>query len=555
MTAMRTWLVLLGALSQMFMHVAGEGMRLNVNPIRRVVTMLQMMQHKVEEEGKTEQELFDKFMCYCKNGVGELEKSIKDAEAKVAQLESSIEETDATLQQLKSDIEKAKADREEAKGTMDKAKALRENEAKAFAKMSSDSKTNIAAMKKATAAIKKGTGTEFLQTRAAADLKRLSISMDLATADREMLGNFLSSGSDDSDSDGYTPSSGEITGILEQMQETLEKELAQAEKEEAEGIKQYEALMAAKAKQVATLTKEIQTKMVRKGETGVELAAQKEDFDDTSKSLAEDKKFLVDITKDCATKEAQKQANDKMRATELLALADTIKILNDDDALDLFKKTLPTPSLLQLQVSQKQTKEDALKVLAKGKRKHKDYRVNLISMALRGKKVSFDKVIGMIDNMLSLLAEEQKSDDGKKEYCERNLDETEDELKSLQGDMKDLEKAIAEHKASTEKVVEDLDALTQGIKDLDKQVDHLHDTILLLTLLLVRIGGLGWWWRSCPPGGGTDLQESDAFLLFLNIDLFLILRKGRRDTSARNASRSRGGCHCAPHVHCYSVLF
>ena len=42
----------------------------------------------------------------------------------------------------------------------------------------------------------------------------------------------------------------------------------------------------------------------------------------------------------------------KMRGLELVAIADTIKILNDDDALELFKKTLPTPSLLQLQVTQ-----------------------------------------------------------------------------------------------------------------------------------------------------------------------------------------------------------
>ena len=31
-----------------------------------------------------------------------------------------------------------------------------------------------------------------------------------------------------------------------------------------------------------------------------------------------------------------------MRAMELAALADTIKVLNDDDALDFFKKTLPS---------------------------------------------------------------------------------------------------------------------------------------------------------------------------------------------------------------------
>jgi len=34
---------------------AREGLRLSVNPIRKVVTMLQMMQNKIEAEGKKEQ--------------------------------------------------------------------------------------------------------------------------------------------------------------------------------------------------------------------------------------------------------------------------------------------------------------------------------------------------------------------------------------------------------------------------------------------------------------------------------------------------------------------
>merc|ERR1719201_2184211 len=99
----------------------GAGMRLSLNPIRRVVTMLQMMQKKVEDEGKKDQQLYDKFMCYCKTGVGDLVNSIKSAEAKVVQLESSIEETDSLVKQLVSDTKKAKDDREEAKGTLKKA--------------------------------------------------------------------------------------------------------------------------------------------------------------------------------------------------------------------------------------------------------------------------------------------------------------------------------------------------------------------------------------------------------------------------------------------------
>merc|ERR1740130_1583316 len=68
----------------------------------------------------------------------------------------------------------------------------------------------------------------------------------------------------------------------------------------------------------------------------------------TTKSLGEDTAFLKDLDNQCKTKEAEWATRQKIRAEELLALADTIKLLNDDDALELFKKTLPSASLLQL---------------------------------------------------------------------------------------------------------------------------------------------------------------------------------------------------------------
>jgi len=79
------------------------------------------------------------------------------------------------------------------------------------------------------------------------------------------------------------------------------------------------------------------------------------------KSPVEDKKFLAELQKSCATKEKEWAEICKLRSEELLALADTINILNDDDALELFKKTLPgASSFLQVQVSNEAMREQAL---------------------------------------------------------------------------------------------------------------------------------------------------------------------------------------------------
>merc|ERR1719156_299445 len=151
----------------------------------------------------------------------------------------------------------------------------------------------------------------------------------------------------------------------------MNADLAEATATENTAIKNYQQLMAAKEAEVASLTKQIEEKMVRLGKLQVEIVEMKEDLDDTSKSLMEDKKFLADLKKNCATKAEEHAANMKLRGEELLALADTIKILNDDDALELFKKTLPSPSasFVQVQVTSEMMRAKALSVIHSA-RKH-----------------------------------------------------------------------------------------------------------------------------------------------------------------------------------------
>merc|ERR1719377_315337 len=100
---------------------SGAEMEMGANPIRRVVTMLQMMAKKVEEEGKKQDEIFEKFFCYCDTSKGTLAKSIEDAETKIPQLESDIKEAVEEKAKLDADLVQHKTDREEAKEAIGKA--------------------------------------------------------------------------------------------------------------------------------------------------------------------------------------------------------------------------------------------------------------------------------------------------------------------------------------------------------------------------------------------------------------------------------------------------
>merc|ERR1719379_3142669 len=366
---------------------------MTANPIRKVVTMLQMMQKKITAEGEKEAELYEKFECWCSSGGGALSKSIADAGVKVPALQASIEEAENKKVQLEEDVKQHKADRQAAKAAMKEATAIREKEAAAFAAETAEDKANIDAIERAVAAISAGMAGGFLQTGAAQVLRKVALARedDLPDSDREALTAFLSV----SNSEGYAPASGQIVGILKQMGDTMAKELAEATAAEEAAIKAYKELMAAKTKEVAALTKSIEEKLTRIGTLGVEIAEMKNDLSDTEAQLIENKKFLEDLEATCAKKKAEWEERTKTRAEELVALADTIKVLNDDDALELFKKTLPSPSasFVQVAVSASSMKAEAMAAIrrAQATSQLERPRLDFIALALRGKKVGFEK--------------------------------------------------------------------------------------------------------------------------------------------------------------------
>merc|ERR1719190_276501 len=108
--------------------------------------------------------------------------------------------------------------------------------------------------------------------------------------------------------------------------------------------------MDAKKKEVNALTASIEKKLTKIGELSVSITEMQNELGDTAQAIAADKEFLANLEEDCKTKTAEWDVIQKTRAEELLALADTIKVLNDDDALELFKKTLPSAaSFMQVQ--------------------------------------------------------------------------------------------------------------------------------------------------------------------------------------------------------------
>jgi len=165
----------------------------SVNPIHKVVAMLQNIQTKVTKEGEEEKKMFDRFMCYCEKSDGSLRGSIATGQNKVAELGTSIEEHTAQKAQLAQELISDTNGRAEAKATMATSTALREKEASAHAKDAALLNSNIQALAGAIAAISNGVAGAFLQTGLAATVRKIVLdgpSMD--DADRQDVMAFLS---------------------------------------------------------------------------------------------------------------------------------------------------------------------------------------------------------------------------------------------------------------------------------------------------------------------------------------------------------------------------
>merc|ERR1719335_907916 len=144
--------------------------------------------------------------------------------------------------------------------------------------------------------------------------------------------------------------SGEIVGILSQLAENMEGDLKEAEEQEAGAVSDFEGLVAAKEKEISAATTAIEDKTERTGKAAVDIVNAKNDLADAHEALADDTGFLAELKKSCKGQAELFDTIKKTRSEELAAIGATIKILNDDDALDLFKKALPSPGASFLQV-------------------------------------------------------------------------------------------------------------------------------------------------------------------------------------------------------------
>jgi len=454
------------------------------NPIRKIVTLLQDMQKEIEAEGVKEKELYDKFMCFCSGGAEELAKTIADAKQEVETLTGKLEEEKAEKSGLEGDLVKHKEDRTAATADLEKATALRDKEAAENAADLADQETNFGAVSSAIPALEKGMGaSSLLQTTPLAKLKKaIASAQSIDNMQKQDITAFLEQ------KEGYSPVGGQIVGILKSMSDEMQKSIADLKTQEEESAKGFTDLKAAKETEIEAASEAIESKTKRVGELAVSTVESADGIEDAEKEAADATKFLATLDEQCKTKEAEFAAVSKTRAEEITAISECISILNDDDALDVFKKAVPS-ALLQKSVTRKfgflQGKDmaptdrlrKATRIIASAAEFHRSSKLDFLSLSMKSKlkhaakgAVDFTAILKMVDEMVAVLEAEEADDAKHKTWCTAELASSEDEMKATEGKIASIGSSIAEASDEAASLGEDVSGLQAKIAGLDKDV-------------------------------------------------------------------------------------
>jgi len=208
-------------------------------------------------------------------------------------------------------------------------------------------------------------------------------------------------------------------------------------------------------------------------------------LDDSTVELADTEKFMNQLESECASKSKEWDSRVAARNDEVAAISEAISILNDDDALDVFKKALPS-ALVQRDavgfLQQKDAKASKLQkaeaLLAVAASKNKSTQLSLLLFTVRsklhsrakGETESFGEVIKMIDDMVSLLGRHQKEDEKQRGWCTTEFDTSADEEHAAKTKLASVVATLDEQNDEVSTLMEEINTLNGEIQNLDKAV-------------------------------------------------------------------------------------
>jgi hypothetical protein len=459
-----------------------------LNPITRVAELLEGLAKKIAEDGKAEQDLYDKFKCWCtkvinakatsidanKQRIGELSAYIDDLSSGRVELtserttlEDEIKALEKTIQEENEMREKEHTDYLAAKDEMEKAVAALESAVQTLGDATKDHMALSAVHTQLKQAVKVGKG--FLAKQDLSTLEALA--KDVPDVDWKKLNREATFKKK------YTASSGNIQNILGDMLTTFTDNLNEAIAAEEKASADFDTLMEAKTAQMEAAKQALLDKSGENGARGKALADSENEKGDLEGQSERDVKFLADTKQACEEKAKAWSERKRLRAEEIASIGEAIGILRSDDARDTFNKSFNSQTLVQLSKKASPRATKALNLLRRATSRSHDERVAALASTLVMMKEMpeaeineadpFKEVIEAIDKLITDLETEEKDDLAQKDQCEKERMENSQNAKMTS-------KKIDTNTETIDRLTAQIAAANKTIGEIEEQIADLE---------------------------------------------------------------------------------
>jgi hypothetical protein len=488
--------------------------------------LLKSLQKQIEKDGKTEQELYESFVCWGKSLIAQKTDSNSAAQTRSDALSTYISDVKAGSLTLTTEGVDLQKEIETYTKELSEAKEMRDAEKTDYDEASKEMNQAVSALSSAievmTEAAKddKASGLLAYRTELNSGIEAVEARSAKLNSAVELGERFLSKSdftflkrvltgdtpvSDEKDSmlkkkasfkKSYKTRSASIEQTLAKIKESFGSNLEKATEKEAASQAEYEKLSASKGAQLAkaeegqlAMGKETAAREVASVQATAEVEALKTQVSDDSQLIAQ-------TTASLDEKKNEWDARSKNRMGELTAVSEVIGILYSDSLNN--QRTSKGVSLLQRSSSRvgATTLRHVIAELKKVASVSGDGRLSELAALIRGASSAsgdFTAILTGIDEMLQVLKDEEVNDLETKEGCEKNrmansrqalldgreIDEKTDEVKKLESEIEDLDADMKATLISKQQVREDLDAATtmRTRQAADFKVSDSEDTV------------------------------------------------------------------------------
>merc|ERR1719313_2270187 len=467
----------------------------NLNPVSRIVQLMEGLIKKVNADGKAEEDLFESYVCWYKTVVSSKKASNSEAKDRIESLTAYIDDVKSGRVEFTSERKDLEAEIEKLNTEIETATDMRNKENEDYLAAKDEMEKAIAALEKAIEVL--GDATLLQEgnslTSVGFDLRRaVEIGQNfLNEQDSRFLEQVLDGQVPDVDwkklnrkatfKMKYKARSLKIQEILADMLQTFEDNLAEATKKEKDTKASFDTLMTSKNSQLSAAQDALSG---GEGEGAARTLAADEaqgEVDALTEQVSNDEKYIEAAEASYADKVAEWKERKRLRTEEVASISKAIEILASDDAKDLMSSSFKSQGNFFLQEQSGSTRcqrKRATKVVHKLRdmaAKHSDPRLSALAVSVHNHAKTqghFDKIVAEVMKMVSDLHEEADEDLKVKETCEADrMSNTKTAKKSAQS-MDDETALINRKKADIEAVQKEIAGIVAHVKELKLQLEE-----------------------------------------------------------------------------------